>query len=164
MQDPNDFRDRHLGLAVNRMLRELPRRRAPAALESRVLAELARRAALPWWRLGFAHWPSAARMAFLAACSALVGCTVLGVPWGLSRLPAVHGALLRGMEPAIAAMSDAAGVTALLLRVIPPLWFYGTMAAAAALYATLFALGAAAYSTLYRHPANTGQPLRARQP
>jgi hypothetical protein len=159
MNDPDDRRDRHPGLALNRVLRELPSRRAPAALESRVLAELVRRAALPWWRLGFAHWPPAARIAFLAACIALVGCTALGVPWALSGLPAVYGGLLRGLQPAIAPMSAAAGVVALLLRAIPPLWFYGSMAAAALLYAALFGLGAAAYSTLYRQPSSA--PARA---
>ena len=30
-----------------------------------MLAELARRAALPWWRKSFAHWPMAARAAFV---------------------------------------------------------------------------------------------------
>lgn len=165
MQDPDDLADGHPSLALNRVLRELPRRRAPAALESRVLAALELRAALPWWRRGFAHWPPRARIAFLAACSALVGCTLLGVPWRLSGLPAVCGALLRAWtEPAVAAMSAAAGVLDLLLRLIPRLWFHGTMTAAAVLYATLFALGAAAYSTLYRPPAKAGQPLRPGQP
>jgi hypothetical protein len=167
MQNPDDSRDRNPSLALNRMLRELPSRRAPAALESRVIAELARRAALPWWRLGFAHWPPGARVAFLAACGTIVGCTVLGAPWALSGLPAGYriGALLPAwMEPAIAAMSCAAGVAALLLRVIPPLWFYATMGAAAALYATLFSLGAAAYSTLYRQAASGEEPMSAGRP
>jgi hypothetical protein len=162
MKDPEDMQDRHPGLALNRVLADLPVRRAPPALEFRVRAELERRAALPWWRLGFAHWPPGARIAFLAVCSATIGCTVLGVPWALSGLPTVHpvGALLRvWMEPAIALMSSGAGVAALLQRVIPPLWFYGGMAAAAVLYATLFGLGAAAYSTLYRQPSSARRPV-----
>ena len=43
------------------------------ALESRVLGELARRAAQPWWRRNFGHWPTLARAGFVTACLALVG-------------------------------------------------------------------------------------------
>jgi hypothetical protein len=45
-------------------LRALPPLRAPAALQSRVLAELARRQALPWWRQDFRGWPLAAQFGF----------------------------------------------------------------------------------------------------
>ena len=36
-----------------------------------------------------------------------------------------------------------------ILHSIPPLWFYGGVAAVAAMYVALFGLGAAAYRTLY---------------
>ena len=57
---------------VDRALHDLPLRRAPHTLESRVFAELERRAALPWWRRSFAHWPLPARSAFLVICIALI--------------------------------------------------------------------------------------------
>ena len=45
-------------------LRELPDVRAPASLQARVFAELARRQSLPWWRQSFRHWPMAAQAVF----------------------------------------------------------------------------------------------------
>ncbi len=45
-------------------LRALPPLRAPAALQTRVFAELARRQALPWWRQSFRDWPMAAQFGF----------------------------------------------------------------------------------------------------
>src|SRR6185437_10884347 len=58
---------------LDRTLHPLPLRRAPPTLQSRVLEELQRRAALPWWRRSFAHWPSAARAGFVLVCLALIG-------------------------------------------------------------------------------------------
>ena len=59
------------------MLRNLPDRKAPAGLEARVLAEISRRAALPWWRKSFAHWPVAVRLGFLIL-SARVAAVAVG--------------------------------------------------------------------------------------
>src|ERR1700738_3597831 len=63
---------------LDRALRELPLRRAPLTLESRVFGELQRRAALPWWRRSFAHWPLLARAAFLVICGVLIRLAFLG--------------------------------------------------------------------------------------
>src|SRR5476649_1202935 len=63
---------------IHRTLREQPARRAPRSLEQRVLAELERRAALPWWRRSFAHWPLPARAGFLVICAALIGLAFVG--------------------------------------------------------------------------------------
>jgi hypothetical protein len=41
--------ERKLERLIHETLRELPARQAPSSLENRVLAELARRTALPWW-------------------------------------------------------------------------------------------------------------------
>src|SRR5471030_2753064 len=61
---------------ISRTLREQPPRRAPRALEQRVLAELERRAALPWWRQSFAHWPLAARGSFFVLSAAVAALMV----------------------------------------------------------------------------------------
>jgi len=63
---------------LDRALRELPLRRAPRALETRVIRELERRAALAWWRRSFAHWPLLARAGFLVICGALISAVFLG--------------------------------------------------------------------------------------
>ena len=49
-----------------------------------------------------------------------------------------------------AAITSAADLAAVLMRVIPPIWFYGFAWLAAMLYAVLFGLGATAYRSLYR--------------
>jgi len=67
---------------VSRALREVPLRRAPPSLESRVLAEIGRRAALPWWRRSFARWPRPARAGFTVTCGALVAALLAATwPW-----------------------------------------------------------------------------------
>ena len=72
--DPDDA----LKDLLDRTLQELPLRRAPPTLESRVLDELERRAALAWWRRSFAHWPVAARAVFLVICLALIRLAFVG--------------------------------------------------------------------------------------
>ena len=47
-------------------------RRAPRTLESRVLAQIESGAVATGWRRGFAHWPLAARVLFLAASAGVV--------------------------------------------------------------------------------------------
>jgi hypothetical protein len=123
-----------------RELSALPLRGAPDTLESRVFGELARREARPWWQRSFANWPVAPRVVFVLICIALIGATFL------SGVSAVVG---------VRSLSE---VGALLVRVIPPSWFYGGLAVGAMLYVILFGLGAAAYRMLYR-PALAGDKL-----
>jgi hypothetical protein len=161
MSNPGN-KDQRLEQALNRALSGLPPRRAPASLEARVLDELARRAALPWWRLGFAQWPAVARVAFVLICAALIAATISG---GVSAfvearsLNEVSALALRGMQPFLGLIASVGGLTSLLLRLIPPLWLYGGLAFGILMYLALFGLGAAAYHTLYRRPSLAGGDL-----
>jgi len=83
-QDPNSQEAR-----IGRLLRQLPDRRAPAGLEARVLAEIARRAALPWWRTSFTHWPAAARVSFYGLSAAAAAAVVAGI-FVLGQSPEAH--------------------------------------------------------------------------
>lgn len=145
---------------LHQTLRGAAVRRAPATLESRVFSELQRRAALPWWRSSFAHWPAGARAAFVLICAGLVGAMLLG---GASAfvdartIDEIEAALLSWSQPLLAVMSSAGGLAAVLVRVIPPLWLYGGLAFGALLYVALFGLGAAAYRTLYLRPSVAGE-------
>jgi hypothetical protein len=144
---------------VDRALHDLPLRRAPATLESRVFAELQRRAALPWWRRSFAHWPLAARAGFLVICIALIGFVFVGGAAAMDALRSLSdsGALsLSWVRAAGVLMASAGNLIALLTRAVQPGLLYGGIAVCAALYAVLFGLGAAVYRTLYLRPKNGG--------
>jgi hypothetical protein len=139
---------------VHQTLRDLPRRRAPGTLEQRVMAELARRAALPWWRQGFAHWPMPARAAFILFAGGIAKVAIMAVVWVMAGFNAAQ--FQEAFATQIAWIDAAATVGHALgefvsatLRGIPPLWLYGGLALVGFLYAALFGLGAAAYRTLY---------------
>ena len=141
----------------DRVLHELPLRRAPATLESRVIGELERRAALPWWRSSFAHWPLPARSAFLVICGALISLAFIGGDTAVARLHFLHdsGALfLSWAHQAGVLVGSAANLAALFTRTVPPAWLYAGIAVCAVLYAVLFGLGAAVYHMLYLRPLN----------
>ena len=144
--------------ALSEALRGLPLRRAPSTLELRVVDELERRAALPWWRVSFSHWPAAPRVAFVIVCIALVAATFLGGVFafvGGRSFNEAAALVLSWVQPFLAVMSSAGGVATLLVRVIPPLWLYGGLGLGIMLYLALFGLGAAAYR-LYLRPSSVG--------
>ena len=141
-------------------LRGLPPRRAPLALESRVLDELQRRAAQVWWRRSFTHWPTAARTAFVLLNIALVAVTFLNgfssVVGGRS-FSEFTAMMLMWMRPFLTGLSSIGGLTPVLLRSIPQGWLYAGLVVSAVLYTALFGLGAAAYRTLYLRPSMVGE-------
>lgn len=57
---------------IHQLLRNLPDRTAPATLEARVMATIAARAAVVWWKRPFAQWPAFWRGLFLVV-SVLIG-------------------------------------------------------------------------------------------
>ena len=152
--NPSPDRDAKLERLIHRTLRDLPRRLAPGTLEARVLAELERRAALPWWHKSYAHWPVAVRGAFLAGTAAIAAAFVMALfamlhgvaPAQLAAAAADRFAWLAGVRGLLSAGAGAAGA---IWRSIPPLWLYGAFAFIAACYATLLGVGAAAYRTLH---------------
>lgn len=160
---PNDPAEAELRLErlVHRTLRELPLRRAPPTLESLVLGELRRRAALPWWRRSFYHWPKGARAAFASMCVALAGLGFVGGAWTLDGVRSLNASWALARMPSARAagaiMAASQESAAALARAIPADWIYGGLALSAALYAALFGLGVAAYRTLYLNSALPGE-------
>jgi hypothetical protein len=156
--------------SVGRALRRAPLRRAPPSLEARVLEELARRAASPWWQKSFARWPRSARAGFTAITSAMVAAAFAasrpwapGGAWAGAGTWAGAGAWVSGApsrlpwaRSALTVVDAVRVLDAALVRAVPLEWLYGTMAAGAILYALLFGLGAAAYRTLYLNLPSTG--------
>jgi len=139
---------------VHATLRDLPPRRAPRTLESRVMAEIARRAALPWWRKSFAHWPLSARALFLLVCAGFVKLGLAAAVWIAAGFNSSEAS--EAFAEQTARFGTFARVTngllesaAHLVGDISSLWLYGAAAAVIALYLAVFGLGAAAYRTLY---------------
>jgi hypothetical protein len=134
---------------IHRTLRDQPLRRAPRSLESRVLAALAQRAALPWYRQDFARWPAAARGAFLVASAALAAALVWGLGgFDLQQSTNTVVAGLSWLETARNITNGIANFGAIIFRSISPVWLYSAAAAVVTLYVALFGLGTAAYRTL----------------
>lgn len=142
---------------LQRVLRDLPPRRAPATLAMRVLREVERRHAEPWWRRGFVRWPLGARVAFVVICVAAIGLTALDGVWAIAARALLQAdrMSMSWTHPAVAALTSLGALASWLIRVVPPGWAYGATAAGTALYVTLFGLGAAAYR-LYREPSAAG--------
>jgi hypothetical protein len=132
---------------VRELLVNTPLRRAPATLEAAVLAEIARRAALPWWRLSFAQWPAMARIVFVLVSIALIALTILA-----SGVREFGTTPLAWAQAAIHAASAASGFAGMFVRIIPSQWLYVGLIVGALLYALLFGLGALAYRFLYLAP------------
>jgi hypothetical protein len=142
---------------LDRTLRELPLRRAPATLEARVCNELQRRAALPWWRRSFMHWPAPARIALLVICGAVAALLFVGGAAAVASLPSLldSGTVSLSWARHIGTLMVSAGnLITLLARALPLTWLYQGIVVCAVLYAALFGLGAAVYRTLYLQPLN----------
>ncbi len=149
-----DQTDEKLERLVGQALRDQPLRRAPAALEMRVLGELAARARLPWWRRGIASWPAGVRIPVVVGCAVCVPLVWVLSVWLAGRLVAV--ATHPGVAAPISNLLDAGHVIASLgaiaahvIQSIPREWLLGGILATGTLYAALFALLAVGYSLLW---------------
>ena len=147
MSERSDEKLEHL---VKSIVSGLPLRQAPDGLERRVLDELARRAALPWWRRAFAQWPMAARAGFVVVCIVLAG---LSLSSGFT--PRVDTAALTWMGPVIGLLSTIGGTASLVASLVPRMFIYLFLGVGALLYLVLFGLGAFAYRTLYLPHSNS---------
>jgi hypothetical protein len=141
-----------------------PLLKAPQALQSRVWAELERRAALPWWHRSFRQWPMSIRIAFVLTALAVVWLILSANAWSqathaATQLAAPVSGELTGLQH-IAVLLSVLGslcrdLGAALLHRIPGLVLYGGIAVLIAMYATLAGISVAAYRTL------EGAPTRA---
>jgi hypothetical protein len=138
-------------------LRQQPPLRAPASLQSRVLAELARRAALPWWHRSFRHWPMTMQIGFVLTAVATVVFARSVVLWShaghaATELTApVSGGLTFVQTLGSAWVSLGATVGNLgntFLHRVPGFWLVVGIGLAIAMYAMLAGIGVAVYRTL----------------
>ena len=134
---------------------------APAELQTRVLAEIERRAQLPWWQRRVASWPQGMRLALGA------GAGLLSV--GALRAFAVQlqGALSASTAPLLLHVRHAGQLLlalghagASLLAAIPSQYVYAGIALTATAYVVVFAMAALGYRVLtlgtpYSQPASS---------
>ena len=142
--------------AIHGTLRALPLQRAPRSLEQRVVAALSRRAALPWWRKSFAHWPMAARGGFLVMCLGLVKAAFSGSAWiatgfELEKWRVIFSGRLSWLQDGVAVAQAVADFADIILRNIPVFWLYASVGVVAITYALIVGVGAAAYKALQTH-------------
>lgn len=144
--------DEKLTRDIDRVLRSLPDRDAPAAIEARVFAEIARRAALPWWRQPFARWPFAARAVFLVASAAIAAAMIVTIARLLHIVPEQLSTLQTNslLMTARGYWNMAAGYCAYHLADVPAYVWTIAATAVVACYAALFGFGAAAYRYLWK--------------
>jgi hypothetical protein len=142
-----------LEASVHRLLRTLPERKAPSGLEARVMAELARRASLPWWKKSFVHWPSGVRAGFFIVAGLAAALVVAGV-FVLRQSPGAHE-VTAGISTSYAWFTVARDLVAAaglrvkaLVATVPPVLLYGGAAILALCYAAAAAAGAATYRAL----------------
>jgi hypothetical protein len=128
---------------ISRALQGQPVRRAPSTLERRVLAQIESGAAAMGWRRGFAHWPVAARIGFLAASVGVVKLALLLAMWLATPLdsPAVSVQL----PSQVAWLQTLFVAIGSVVRTVPSVWVHAGIAILAIMYVALFGIGASAY-------------------
>jgi hypothetical protein len=143
----------HFERLIDDVLRDQPLRAAPRTLQARVLAQIEQRAALPWWRNSFLHWPLLVRMVFVLASLGVVKLALTGVVLLITRVRspvvATIATPLSWAETSADLFSKTINLAAIVLNAIPSHWLYAGVCVAAALYLALLVLGATAYRTLY---------------
>ena len=150
-QGGNSPRHDDLERFVSDVARGQPPRRAPASLEMRVMAEIAGRhpVAAAGWRRGFAHWPLAARVAFVIVSCGFVKLALSVFSSLITQFDAQDVVGAGMFHRSAEAVSTTVSVGEIVLHAIPPMWLYGAATFCFVLYALLFGLGTVAYRTLY---------------
>lgn len=148
--DP-EVRRAALERGVDGLLKNLPERKAPSSLEQRVLAELSRRARLPWWRRSCAEWPAAARGLLLGAGAAAAAIALLFMErasaltsTGVRQAAALALGRIDGHSQLSLLVTDLVDTLHALSSAVPPSWTTALLAASCFGFALLAAAGVAA--------------------
>jgi len=154
---PGGDGDDRLERLVAQVLCEQPPLRAPASLETRIIAQLHRQARQPWWRPGFHGWPLAGRLLVIAACCASVAAVwIFSMPlWARVTAAAAQSALAPAAASAVytwRAIRSLGSLAAHWVQAIPREWLIWGMLATGTLYLLLFALVAIGYCLLCSRP------------
>ena len=135
---------------LDRKLRDLPEREAPATLIPRVLAAIEARARLPWWRRSWWHWPPLARILALVLLGVVVGgmaYLLAGVEHSLVVAAVEQQAVdwLARLTPFWNACVTLGNAAALVLRQCGNLLLFGAVFLCVGMYLSCLALGTVCY-------------------
>jgi hypothetical protein len=141
---------------IHAVLRQQPTRRAPMSLEARVMGEITRRQALPWWHKSFAYWPGSVRVAFMVVATGLVAAAVLG---SMQLAGVISGQALmtvfRPVQDAVLTLKSAGlAIGGAVKSVVPGFsqtWLYVALGVIGAAYTIMFGIGATAYRVFWQH-------------
>lgn len=141
---------------IHALLREQPVRRAPSSLEARVMGEIARRQALPWWHQSYAYWPNPIKLTFLVLATGVAGVAVL---FSMQLLGLVSAdSVTQVFSPVVGAYltlktacSTVIGLVTPSLSDISTTYIYAALAVVGGAYAVMLGLGATAYRVLWQH-------------
>jgi hypothetical protein len=142
---PPESRD-GLEASIDRMLRDLPPRRARIQLSSRVLAQIQLRRRRSGWQMGFAYWPVAARAMF---CVAALAVAMLALELPLWLLDTMDSVVPVNVSRVLALFQGLARVSSSIAQSVPMPWVRAMFGVIGAAYIAFFAIGAAGYRTLY---------------
>jgi hypothetical protein len=137
---------RELESEIDRELKRLPDLSAPATLIPRVMAALAARAEVRWYRRPWQNWPMAWRLASFAVLMALLGGICFG-NWHAvqlaSQAPGLQqvGVLTSSLSTAHSALSAVAAAGALAVRQLGTTVFLATCLAVVLSYVLCVGLG-----------------------
>jgi len=143
---------------LDRALRQLTGPRAPATLAPRVLAELARQAALPWYHRPWTDWPEIWRW----LSSLLLATTVAGlwrlteIGWAAAKSTTAYSAVETVPTYFQTGETTVQGLT-LAVQALPTGWWLMGVLGFAAIGLSSLGLGTAAWRLL--RPNSAGRPL-----
>ncbi|HEX4377499.1 MAG TPA: hypothetical protein VHZ99_10160 [Steroidobacteraceae bacterium] len=156
MKSDIEAQQQRLERLIGAGLAEQPPLQAPSSLQARVLSELTRRAALPWWQRSLRHWPLAMKLAFFGGALIAGRLLIGGLAWSRASQAAAQLlqpgsvlASLQSLSSACVTMGELMQrVADVVLHQVPALWLYGGIGLLLTMYVTLAGIGVTVYRSL----------------
>lgn len=146
----SDKYQQQLEAEIQRELEGLPELKAPPTLSRRVMAAIAARAAMPWYKLPWEYWPTPLRMTTLACLLAAFG-GLCFASWQLTQAAGFTAAMqevsqaFSGAVTIWNALTTIVSALALVIKHLNTLWLVAIGLTCAAGYAGCVGLGTMFY-------------------
>ena len=131
---------------IDRELKSLPPLAAPDSLAPRVLAALAARAALPWYRRAWQTWPRAGQVLSLAALAVVfVAVATAGGHWIPAGTARPTAGLLGGLSLLVSLLATVGEALVLTVKHLHPAWLAAGVLVLSAGWLSCLGLGTAIF-------------------